>query len=153
MAEATRAPGRLAACSLHVAPPGNAIGALYNARFSGSPLIVTPASRSRATDCSSRCSTPAAQMAQPLVKWAVEATRAEDLPRIVRRAAKWLDPADRSVFISLPAMCSSPRSISIWQADQVDARVWPADEALEQPAAKLLNARHPVIRRAGIVDP
>ena len=28
------------------------------------------------------------RIAQPLVKWAVEVTRAEDLPRIVRRAAK-----------------------------------------------------------------
>src|ERR1039457_7042632 len=37
-----RASGRLAACSLHVAPGlGNAMGALYNAKFSGSPLIVT----------------------------------------------------------------------------------------------------------------
>ena len=31
---------------------------------------------------------PLVQMAEPLVKWAVEVTRLEDLPRIVRRAAK-----------------------------------------------------------------
>ena len=53
-----RASGRLAAGNVHVAPGlGNAMGALYNAKFSGSPVIVTAASRSRATDCSSRCST------------------------------------------------------------------------------------------------
>jgi len=31
---------------------------------------------------------PLVRMAEPLVKWAVEVTRLEDLPRIVRRAAK-----------------------------------------------------------------
>ena len=37
-----RASGRLAACNLHCAPGlGNAMGALYNAKFSGAPLIVT----------------------------------------------------------------------------------------------------------------
>ena len=37
-----RASGRLAACNVHVAPGlGNAIGALYTAYVSGTPLIVT----------------------------------------------------------------------------------------------------------------
>ncbi|MDP1718334.1 MAG: thiamine pyrophosphate-binding protein, partial [Burkholderiales bacterium] len=37
-----RASGRLAACNVHIAPGlGNAMGALYNARWYGSPLIVT----------------------------------------------------------------------------------------------------------------
>ena len=37
-----RASGRLAACNVHVAPGlGNALGALYNAKFFGSPVLVT----------------------------------------------------------------------------------------------------------------
>src|ERR1043166_7069835 len=37
-----RASGRLAAANVHVMPGlGNAMGALYNAKFSGSPLILT----------------------------------------------------------------------------------------------------------------
>jgi len=53
-----RASNRLAACSLHVAPGlGNAMGALYNAKFSGSPLIVTCGQQEQGHGCSSRCST------------------------------------------------------------------------------------------------
>ena len=38
----SRASGRLAACNVHVAPGlGNAMGSLYNAKFTGTPLIVT----------------------------------------------------------------------------------------------------------------
>jgi len=37
-----RASGRLAACNVHVAPGlGNAMGSLYNAKFRGSPVLVT----------------------------------------------------------------------------------------------------------------
>src|SRR5512143_2573258 len=36
-----RASGRLTACNVHVAPGlGNAMGSLFNAQFSGSPIIV-----------------------------------------------------------------------------------------------------------------
>ena len=46
---------------------------------------------------------PLVPMAEPLVKWAVEVTRLEDLPRIVRRAAKVaMTPPTGPVFISLP---------------------------------------------------
>ena len=42
-------------------------------------------------------------VAQPLVKWAVEVTRAADLPRIMHRAAKIaLTPPTGPVFLSLP---------------------------------------------------
>src|SRR4029078_4059298 len=37
-----RASGKLAAANVHVAPGlGNAMGALFNAKFSGSPIILT----------------------------------------------------------------------------------------------------------------
>src|SRR6185295_13423721 len=39
-----RASGKLAAANVHVAPGlGNAMGALFNAKFSGSPIILTAA--------------------------------------------------------------------------------------------------------------
>ena len=38
----SRATGRLTACNVHVAPGlGNAMGSLYNAKFFGSPVILT----------------------------------------------------------------------------------------------------------------
>ena len=38
----SRASGKLTACNVHVAPGlGNAIGSIYNAKFTGTPIIVT----------------------------------------------------------------------------------------------------------------
>jgi benzoylformate decarboxylase len=48
---------------------------------------------------------PLVQIAEPLVKWAVEVTRLEDLPRIVRRAAKIaMTPPSGPVFIAIPSL-------------------------------------------------
>jgi benzoylformate decarboxylase len=144
-----RASGRLAACSLHVAPGlGNAMGALYNAKFSGSPLIVTCGQQEQGHGLlEPLLYAPLLPIAQPMVKWAVEVTRAEDLPRIVRRAAKVaLTPPTGPVFISLPGdVLDAEVDLDFGKPTRVDARVRPSDEALEQLAAKLLNARNPVI--------
>ena len=100
-----RASNRLAACNVHVAPGlGNAMGALYNAKFSGSPLILTAGQQEQGHGLlEPLLYAPLVPVAQPLVKWAVEVTRAADLPLIVRRAAKVaLTPPTGPVFISLP---------------------------------------------------
>jgi benzoylformate decarboxylase len=144
-----RASNRLAACSLHVAPGlGNAMGALYNAKFSGSPLIVTAGQQEQGHGLlEPLLYDPLLPIAQPMVKWAVEVTRAEDLPRIVRRAAKLaLTPPTGPVFISLPGdVLEAEVELDFGKPTRIDAHVRPSDEALEQLAAKLLGARHPVI--------
>jgi len=144
-----RASNRLAACSLHVAPGlGNAIGALYNAKFSGSPLIVTCGQQEQGHGLlEPLLYDPLVPIAQPMVKWAVEVTRVEDLPRIVRRAAKVaLTPPTGPVFISLPGdVLDAEADLDFGKPTRVDARVRPSDDALEQLAAKLLEAKHPVI--------
>ncbi|MGP1676315.1 MAG: thiamine pyrophosphate-binding protein [Burkholderiales bacterium] len=144
-----RASNRLAACSLHVAPGlGNAMGALYNARFSGSPLIVTCGQQEQGHGLlEPLLYDPLVPIAQPMVKWAVEVTRAEDLPRIVRRAAKLaLTPPTGPVFISLPGdVLDAEAELDFGKPTRVDARVRPSDEALAQLAAKLLAAKNPVI--------
>jgi benzoylformate decarboxylase len=144
-----RASGRLAACSLHVAPGlGNAMGALYNAKFSGSPLIVTCGQQEQGHGLlEPLLYEPLLPIAQPMVKWAAEVTRAEDLPRIVRRAAKVaLTPPTGPVFISLPGdVLDAEVELDFGRPTRVDARVRPSDEALAQLAAKLLAARNPVI--------
>ncbi|MBK5103420.1 MAG: hypothetical protein JJE42_04160 [Burkholderiales bacterium] len=144
-----RASRGLAACSLHVAPGlGNAMGALYNAKFSGSPLIVTCGQQEQGHGLlEPLLYDPLVPIAQPMVKWAVEVTRAEDLPRIVRRAAKVaLTPPTGPVFISLPGdVLDAEAELDFGKPTRVDARVRPADEALEQLAAKLLAARNPMI--------
>ncbi len=144
-----RASNRLAACSLHVAPGlGNAMGALYNAKFSGSPLIVTCGQQEQGHGLlEPLLYDPLVPIAQPMVKWAVEVTRAEDLPRIVRRAAKIaLTPPTGPVFISLPGdVLDAEVDMDFGKPTRVDARVRPSPEALEHLAATLLDARNPVI--------
>jgi benzoylformate decarboxylase len=144
-----RASNRLAAVSLHVAPGlGNAMGALYNAKFSGSPLIVTAGQQEQGHGLlEPLLYDPLLPIAQPMVKWAVEATRAEDLPRIMRRAAKVaLTPPTGPVFISLPGdVLDAEVELDFGKPTRVDARVRPSDEALAQLAARLLEAKNPVI--------
>ncbi len=80
---------------------------------------------------------PLVQMAEPLVKWAVEVTRLEDLPRIVRRAAKIATtPPTGPVFISLPGdILNAEAGIELGRSTRVDTRVKPSDESLQALAA------------------
>ena len=90
---------------------------------------------------------PLVQMAEPLVKWAVEVTRLEDLPRIVRRAAKIATtPPTGPVFISLPGdILNAEAGIELGRSTRVDTRVKPSDEALQALVARILKAQRPVI--------
>src|SRR5712672_2225096 len=90
---------------------------------------------------------PLVQMAEPLVKWAVEVTRLEDLPRIVRRAAKIATtPPTGPVFISLPGdILNSEAGIELGRSTRVDTRVKPSDEALQALVARILKSQRPAI--------
>jgi benzoylformate decarboxylase len=144
-----RASGRLAAVSLHVAPGlGNAMGALYNAKFSGSPLIVTCGQQEQGHGLTEPLLyDPLVPIAQPMVKWAIEATRVEDLPRILRRAAKVaLTPPTGPVFVSLPGdVLDAEADLHLGHPTRVEAATRPSDEALERLAARLRAAKRPVI--------
>ena len=144
-----RASNKLAACNVHVAPGlGNAMGALYNAKFSGSPLILTAGQQEQGHGLlEPLLYAPLVPIAQPLVKWAVEVTRAADLPLIVRRAAKVaLTPPTGPVFISLPGdVLEQELELAPAPPTRVDARNRPSDEALARIAARLLAANDPVI--------
>jgi len=144
-----RASGRLAAANVHVAPGlGNAMGALYNARFSGSPIILTAGQQEQGHGLREPLLyAPLVPVAQPFVKWAVEVTRVEDLPLIMRRAAKLaLTPPTGPVFISLPGdILEEQAELDLGRGTRVDARMRPSDAALERLAGALLAARDPVI--------
>jgi benzoylformate decarboxylase len=145
----SRASGRLVACNVHVAPGlGNAMGSLYNAKFTGTPLILTAGQQEQGHGLMEPVLYgPLVQMAEPLVKWAVEMTRLEDLPRIVRRAAKIATtPPTGPVFISLPGdILNSEAGIDLGRSTRVDTRVKPSDEALQALVARILKAQRPVI--------
>ena len=144
-----RASGRLAACNLHVAPGlGNAIGSLFNASWIGSPLLVTAGQHPVGHGLTEpMLYAPLEPMARPHVKWAVEATRLDDLPRIVRRAAKIaLAPPTGPVFISLPGnVLTDDVEVDLGCRNRVEARTRPADAVLDALADRLLAARRPVM--------
>jgi benzoylformate decarboxylase len=145
----SRASGRLVACNVHVAPGlGNAMGSLYNASFTGTPMILTAGQQEQGHGLTEPLLYgPLVRMAEPLVKWAVEVTRLEDLPRIVRRAAKIATtPPTGPVFISLPGdILNSEAGIELGRSTRVDTRVKPSDESLQALVARILKAERPVI--------
>jgi benzoylformate decarboxylase len=145
----SRASGRLVACNVHVAPGlGNAMGSLYNAQFTGTPMILTAGQQEQGHGLMEPLLYgPLVRMAEPLVKWAVEVTRLEDLPRIVRRAAKIATtPPTGPVFISLPGdILNSEAGIELGRSTRVDTRVKPSDEALQALTQRILKAQRPVI--------
>ena len=145
----SRASGRLVACNVHVAPGlGNAMGALYNAKFTGTPIILTAGQQEQGHGLMEpMLYGPLVRIAEPLVKWAVEVTRLEDLPRILRRAAKVATtPPTGPVFISLPGdILNSEAGIDLGRSTRVDTRVKPSDEALQALVWRILRAERPVI--------
>ena len=145
----TRASGKIAAVNVHVAPGlGNAMGALYTANFSGSPLIITAGQQEQGHGLMEPLLyAPLVPIAAPMVKWAVEVTRIEDLPRIMRRAAKVaLTPPTGPVFISLPGdILNMEAAIDMGESTRVNTAMRPSDAGLEQLAARLLQAQNPVI--------
>lgn len=144
-----RASGRLAAANVHVAPGlGNAMGSLYNAKFYGSPLLLTAGQQEQGHGLMEpMLYDPLVPIAQPMVKWAIEVNRVQDLPRIVRRAAKLaLTPPTGPVFISLPGdILDDEAPLDLGQATRVDAKTRPSDLALERLAERLLAAENPVL--------
>jgi len=144
-----RASGELVACNVHVAPGlGNAMGSLFTAFNSGTPLIITAGQQEQGHGLTEPLLyAPLVPIATPVVKWATEVTRLEDLPRIVHRAAKIATtPPTGPVFISLPGdILNAVGAIDLGQATRVDTRVRPSDESLRALAERLLRAERPVI--------
>ena len=145
----SRASNRLSAANVHVAPGlGNAMGSLFNAKWYGSPMILTAGQHEQGHSLNEpMLYAPLVPLAEPLVKWAVEVTRLEDLPQIVRRAAKVaLTPPTGPVFISLPGdILNAEAPLNLGKRVRVDAVTRPSDAALERLTDRLLLARNPVI--------
>src|SRR4029077_5129586 len=136
-----RASGELVACNVHVAPGlGNAMGSLFTAFNSGTPLIITAGQQEQGHGLTEPLLyAPLVPIATPVVKWATEVTRLEDLPRIAHRHAKIAQPPPPRraknppapptgpVFISLPGdILNAFGVIDLGQATRVDTRVRPS---------------------------
>ena len=145
----SRASGRLVACNVHVAPGlGNAMGSLFNAKFTGTPMILTAGQQEQGHGLTEPLLyAPLVPIAEPLVKWAVEVTRLEDVPRVVRRAAKVaMTPPTGPVFISLPGdILNAEAGIDLGAATRIETRTRPVDGVLDRLVQRLLRAERPVI--------
>jgi len=145
----SRATGKLSACNVHVAPGlGNAMGAIYNAKFVGSPIIITAGQQEQGHGLMEpMLYGPLVRMAEPLVKWATEINRLEDLPRIMRRAAKIaLSPPTGPVFISLPGdILNKEAKIDLGKSTRVIDTYRPSHNSIELIAKKISKYKKPVI--------
>ena len=145
----SRASGKLVACNVHVAPGlGNALGSLYNAKFTNTPMILTAGQQEQGHGLTEPVLYgDLVSMARPLVKWAVEVTRLEDLPRIIHRAAKVaMTPPTGPVFLSLPGdILNDEAGLDLGSATRIDTRVRPSDDILEALAKRILAAENPVV--------
>ncbi|MDQ3261225.1 MAG: thiamine pyrophosphate-binding protein [Pseudomonadota bacterium] len=144
-----RASNKLTACNVHVAPGlGNAMGSLFNAKWYGSPMILTAGQHEQGHSLNEpMLYAPLVPIAEPMVKWAVEVTRLQDLPLIMRRAAKVaLTPPTGPVFISLPGdILNAEAALDLGERTRVDAATRPSDAALETLADRLLRAQRPLL--------
>jgi len=144
-----RASGKLTACNVHVAPGlGNAMGSIYNAMFTGTPIIITAGQQEQGHGLTEPLLyAPLVPIATPLVKWATEITRLEDMPRIIRRAAKVaMTPPTGPVFLSLPGdVLNGEAAVDIGHRTRVDTASRPSDATLDALARRILAADRPAI--------
>ena len=143
------ASGRLVAANVHVMPGlGNAMGALYNAAFSGSPVILTAGQQEQGHGLlEPLLYAPLVPVASPVVKWAIEVTRAADLPRIVHRAAKIaLTPPSGPVFLSLPGdVLDESLELAMGRPVRVEAAARPSDAVVQKILEMVEKAKKPAI--------
>ncbi|HWM64546.1 MAG TPA: benzoylformate decarboxylase [Solirubrobacterales bacterium] len=115
-----QASGQVAIANLHTAPGvGNAMGAIFNAQANHAPVLVTAGQQARAqmTLQANLTNRDAIRTPHPLVKWAYEPPRAEDVPLALARGAHLASLLPQGpVFVSIP--------MDDWDAevDEADAR-------------------------------
>ncbi|MBU6381639.1 MAG: thiamine pyrophosphate-binding protein [Betaproteobacteria bacterium] len=145
----SRASGQLSAVNLHCMPGlGHAMGAIYAAKFSGSPMIITAGQYEIGHGLQEPLLyEPLVPIAQPLVKWSFEIHRIQDIARVLRRAAKIATtPPCGPVFLSLPgSVLDEEAEIDLMASTRVRAEVAPVGRSLLELVDVLARAERPVI--------
>jgi benzoylformate decarboxylase len=155
-----QASGHTTLVNLHTAPGlGNAMGAIFNAQANHSPLLITAGQQARAqiTLQANLTNRDAARMPHPLVKWAYEPPRAQDVPLALAHGAHLASlPPRGPVFVSLP--------MDDWYAEveeaaareaigrTVSGRASADPEAVRALAERLDAARSPVFVAGPDID-
>ncbi len=145
-----QASGELGVVCVHVSPGlGNAMGMLFNAYSSGTPLLLIAGQQDRRLQVRE----PAlvgdmVSVARPWTKWSVEVQRVEDVPTVVRRAVQTaLTPPTGPVFLSVPVdvQLESTANLDLSAPHIPSRRVRPPADALNEAAELLAQARKPAI--------
>lgn len=159
-AQVTRRP---AIVNLHTAPGvGNAMGALYNAAWNKTPLIITAGNQRRDMQDQICLLTDvdATTLPKPFVKWAGEAAQASEVPAVLAHAIRIaMTPPMGPVFVSIPLDDVEYEFTQEQKADvdlliarsyntvaSFDAKL--ADDL----AARLANAKNPALISSGDVE-
>jgi benzoylformate decarboxylase len=144
------ASGRVGVANVHICCGlGNAMGMLYNAHCSGSPVILTAGQQDRRLRFEEPVlSGDLVSVAKPWTKWAAEVQRVQDIPTAVRRAIQTaLTPPTGPVFLALPVdvQTETCAGLDLSPPSVVDRRVRPPLSALRRAAAVLAAAKNPAI--------
>lgn len=141
--------GEVGVANVHVGPGlGNALGSLYNAHRSGTPLVLTAGQQDRRMRLREPVlSHDLVAMAAPLTKWAVEAASADELPLIMHRAFKTARQAPSGpVFVSLPInVMSETTEAEVMHPTVMHTRTRPDVDGVAVAAAMLAGSESPVI--------
>jgi benzoylformate decarboxylase len=143
------ASGKIGVTNFHVAPGlGNALGLIYTAYMTRTPLLVTAGQQDRRMQLEEPLLWgDLVQMARPYTKWAHEISSPVDLPRAVRRALKVaMTPPTGPVFLSLPMdVLEESAEVNLAPTSRPDLRPGPLPELLVQAAEVLCAAQNPTI--------
>jgi benzoylformate decarboxylase len=144
-----QASGKTGVVNIHVAPGlGNALGMLYNALKTRSPLVVTAGQQ----DTRLRLRGPVlghdlVAMAAPLTKWSVQVERADEFALILHRALKVAtDPPAGPVFVALPIdVLEQETEVETFAPGRLYRAPEPDPAGVRAAAELLLASRRPVI--------
>ncbi len=127
---------------------GNAMGMLYNAFRSGSPLVVTAGQQDqRMTFEEPILYGEMVRVVRPWTKWAAEVRRVQDVPSAIRRAVQTaMMPPTGPVFLSLPLDVQMEQAeLDLTPPKPPAEHVRPPVEALRAAAEMLSGAKNPGI--------
>jgi benzoylformate decarboxylase len=153
-----QATGRPVLVNLHAASgSGNAMGALTNAVYSRSPLVITAGQQVRpAIGMESMLSNvDATQLMKPLVGWAAEPACAADVPRSLAQAVFEAQLRRRPTYLSVPyddwTAPADPRAAAVLDRD-VERSAHPDTAVLDRLIDEVSRARNPALVLGGDLD-
>ncbi len=145
--------------NLHAAAgTGNGMGALTNAWYSHSPLVITAGQQVRSMIGveAMLANVDAGQLPKPLVKWSHEPACAQDVPRALSQAIQTASlPPRAPVYLSIPYddwAQPAPAGVEHLAARQVSGAALPAPALLAELGERLSRSRNPVLVLGPDVD-